>query len=267
MNHGCKPVRPDHRDLSHTRTFGAITPETFPDEWDTDCGLTCPDQNAMGMPNGCTGFTQSELCNDEDKCVYKPQFTYLKTQQMEGTAGQNVGCDIRDSLKSTVVYGVELSGETDEQAFAHRRGSYYQVEQAPDYFDGIRSCLIKGRSVSIATPWYSNFSYPDLNGIVTAPASWSTSGLPYHNFKVCGWVTIAGTPYLKIKPWVGPQYGINGFSYFPREVVNQLLDQTYTGAFVLDVFDPNAKTVAIYTTYEIVIGYLRRILNLLYVAR
>ncbi len=261
MKSGVYKVRPDNRDKSHSRTFGAINPANFPDSFDTYSGLTCPDQNAMGMPNGCTGFTQSELCSDEDKCIYRPQFTYLKTQQIEGTAGQDVGCDIRDSLKSTLVYGVQLQGETDEQAFDHRRGSYYQVEPAPDYFDGIRSVLLRELSVSMASYWYDNFSNPDQFGIVTLPAA----NTPYsmHNYKVCGFVTIAGTPYLKVKPWLGPQFGINGFCYFPREVVNFLLNQTYTGAFVLDRFVKNAPNVAIYSTYEVILSYLYRIRDIL----
>ncbi len=262
MISGVKPVRPDNRDKSHTATFGAITPSSFPDNFDTDAGLTCPDQNAEGLPNGCTGYTQSELCTDEDKVIYKPQFTYDVTRLMEGVPGQDIGCDIRDSLKSTLVYGVQAHNESSQmEAFTHRRGSYYQVEQAPDFFDGIRSVLARGTSVSLATPWYENFSGPDQYGIVTMPPKGMTYS--YHNYKICGWQTISGTPYLKVKPWIGQHFGINGYCYFPREVVNFLLGQTYTGAFVLDRFVPDAPKVAIYSTYEVILGYLHRVLKML----
>ncbi len=263
MNHGVKPVRPDSRDLSHTRTFGAITPHTFPDEFNIDAGLTNPDQNADGYPNGCTGYTQSELCTDEDKIVYKPSYTYDKTRFMEGVQGKDVGCDIRDSLKSTLVYGVQgLDELTDGQAFQHRRGSYYAVEQAPDWFDGIRSALTKGHSVSMATPWFPEFSSP-INGIVPFPSDFNTRRGSWHNWKVCGWKTIAGIPYLKAKPWIGPNYGDNGFCYFSQPIINKLLDLYYTGAFVVDRYTEDAKPVVLTSLYEVVLSYLYRMLALL----
>ncbi len=254
---GVRPVSPDNRDYSHTKTFGSIP--VFLGDYDGDAGLTNPDQNAEARPNGCTGYTQSEVCADRDKRIYDPGYTYDKTRMMEGTLGQDVGCDIRDSLKSTRVYGVKAIGESDLQAFGHRRGAYYAIEPAPDYFDGVRSALVKGHSVSMATPWYDIFNLPRA-GIIQAPSDYGQKS-SYHNYKACGWKTINGTVYLKIKPWIGPQYGDNGFAYMPREVVNQLLNQTYTGAFVLDDYDPNAKTVTMYNIFEVILSYLHRILN------
>ncbi len=105
---------PDHRDYSHTKTFGSIT--SFPEEFNTDLGVTNPNQNAEGLPFGCTGYTQAEVCSDQDGTIYKPSYTYLKTQMMEGTTGQNIGCDIRDSLKSTNVYGVQALNENNDLA-------------------------------------------------------------------------------------------------------------------------------------------------------
>src|SRR5882672_11558338 len=106
MKHGVTPLKPDHRDYSFKRTFGTVAPQTLPDEYNCDAVFGFPDQNAEGYPYGCTGYCQSELCQDEDGTRYKPDYTYHKTQFMEGTVGQEVGCDMRDSLKSTIVYGL-----------------------------------------------------------------------------------------------------------------------------------------------------------------
>lgn len=261
INSGVNKVIPDHRDFSHTGTFGALSPETFPESCDTDNGVSNPDQNADGRSNSCRAYTQSEICYDEDKSPYKVSYTDEKQCLIEGISVGSPG-DIRASLKSTLVYGVQAPTEkSDMEAFQHRRGSYYQIEQAPDFFDGIRSVLAKGLSVSMASPWYENFNLPDDYGIVNKPFP----GYKYsmHNFKICGWVTIAGIPYLKIKPWIGPQFGVNGFCYFSREVVNFLLDQTFTGAFVLDRFEPKTKSVVLYTTWEVLLGYCYRILSML----
>ena len=251
-------VRPDHRDYSHTRTFGAV--DFFTPDFDVDAGLTVYNQNSEGRPYGCTGYTQADVCTDKDKVIYLPGFTYDKTRLMEGNEGKDVGCDIRKSLKSTNVYGLQAQGESEEQAFSHRRGSYYQIERAPDYFDGIRSALARGRSVSMATAWYPVFNYPQSNGVLNRPPDYSKKST-YHNYKACGWKTIDGKVYLKIKSWSGQQWGVNGFAYMSPEIVNKLLDDTYSGAFTLDEYTPNAKLVTIYNTYEVVLSYLYRMLQ------
>ncbi len=259
IQHGVFKVRPDARDFSHSRSFGSVTPQVFSDELDLDCGLTNLSQNAIGMANGCTGMTQSDICTDEDKVVYKPQFTYLKTQIMEGTAGQDVGCDIRDSLQSTITFGVQAQNETtDAQALTHARSAYYAIEPAPDYFDSIRTVLLQGKPVSIATQWFSAFEQPDSNGVLSAPINWSENA-SYHNYKCCGWKTIGGIPYLTIKSWQGPQYAQAGFCYMPRDLINNLLNQTFTGAFVLDHLLANTQPVQTYALYEKLIGVLWRI--------
>lgn len=262
MIQGVTKVVPDHRDLSHTRTFGATTPSTFPDEFNTDSGLTNPNQNAEGLPNGCTGYTQSELCIDQDKLIYKAKFTYDKTCFMEGH-GEESGCDIRNSLKSLLVYGPQEQGEsTDQQALQHIRGAYYAIEKAPDYFDGIRSALVRSGSVSVGTPWFPSFNKIN-NGIVGTPVSWDATNLPYHNWKICGWKTVNGSPYLVGKAWLGSLWAQNGFALFPREVINQLLELNWTGAFAVDKYDPKAKTIVLESMYEVLLSYLYRILGIL----
>lgn len=268
VRHGTCKVYPDHRDRSHTRTFGAIAPITFPDSFDTDAHLTNPNQEVPNpqfdipaLPYGCTGYTSSELCIDQDKQLYNPLYTYDWTRFMEGTQGQDVGCDIRDALKSTVVYGVEAKGETSQmQAFQHRRGAYYAVEPAPDYFDGIRSALMKSGSVSIGTPYYSEWARVGKDGIVP-PTNYgmNTNNLPWHNWKICGWKQIGGQPHLIAKTWQGPEYGDNGFSYYSRADINAILDVYYTGAFVVDRYTTAYKPVVLSTLWEVVLSYLRRI--------
>ncbi len=254
IRNGVQKVRPDQRDLSHHRTFGAIV--SFPDEYNVDAGFPIHDQNAEGMPNGCTGVTQSGICADQDKVAYKPQFTYFKTQLMEGTEGQDVGCDIRDSLKSTIVYGVQAVNETtDLEATTHRRGAYYSVESVGDMFDGIRSALLKSGSVSMATAWFQEFESTQIGVIsdifVGAPSS-------YHNWRVCGWKQINGVPYLIGETHQGINYGDMGFAYFSRATINKLLDMSGTGAFVLDKKVDNPANIQL-SIYEVILSYLLRI--------
>jgi len=79
MKHGVKKPRKDYRNYSFHRTFGSTVPNFIQPDFDEDAGLTMPDQNMEGLPFACTGYTQSELCQDMDKSSYKPKYNYEKT--------------------------------------------------------------------------------------------------------------------------------------------------------------------------------------------
>jgi hypothetical protein len=242
IKNGVLKVKADHRDFSYHRTYGSITPVQFT-ECNFDVGFPVGNQAADGLDYGCTGYTQAGLCQDIDKIQYVPKFTYDETLQMEGISPsdptfEKVGCDIRDSLNSTIVYGVQAVGETPAEALNHRRGAYYAVEQVAgmDMFDSIRSALQQNqRSVSFCTPWYAIFAIPQ-QGIIQTPPSYDTTFATWHNSRICGWKLINGVPYLINESHQGAQYGVNGFCYFPREVVNQLLSINGSGAFTLAPF-------------------------------
>lgn len=53
MQSGITKTKPDKRDRSFVKTFGAVSATSLPDEFDVDAGLWQPDQNAMALPLGC----------------------------------------------------------------------------------------------------------------------------------------------------------------------------------------------------------------------
>lgn len=246
---GLKPFKKDHRDRSFPATFGSTT--DFPRELDLDAGFGFPDQDALGFPEGCTGFTQSEICQDLDKRKYNPDYTYKKTlMMMNAPAGSP--CDIRQSLKSTIVYGVQSGTETDEQAGTHRRGAYYNVvdETALDSFDDIRSALVKtNSSISFATPWYDEWNH---NPIILKPWSKSIGG---HNLKISGWRYMGGEPYLLWKTWQGGDYKL-----VSRETFNALMPQAL--AFTIAPYHEGDFYRVKLAMLETVLSYLRILLHL-----
>lgn len=262
---GVTPTKKDHRRYSAHRTFGGT--QVFLSEYNLDAGLTMPDQVDDGYPNGCTGYAQAELCQDEDKAQYKPSFTYLKSIFMADVLnGQPV--DMETSLKSTKVYGVQGVNETtDEQATSHRRGAYYQIENQSDWFDSIRSTItINKCSVSVATQWFPEFE-PVGNGngkllsdgIITMPNLKST-GFSWHDWKVCGWKVINGVTYLIGKSWQGKSYGDNGWCYFSREIINKLLETSGAGAFIVAPYDPSKVQTVKLDIISLLISYCRRLI-------
>lgn len=240
MMDGVRQVKKDNRDYSAHRTFGA-TPPVFPDSYSCELGLGFPDQNAEGFPEACTGYTQSELCQDEDGVPYFPRFTYDKTLLMEGQK-EGQPCDIRDSLKSTILYGVQplpTPPNADAVALTHQRAAYFVIEQnyGLDWSDSIKNMLWAARpykgSVSMASPWFPEWTGSNIpsSGIVSAPANWTW--LIGHNWKISGWKTINGVPYLCAKTWQGSNIGDHGWIYFSREIINKLMTVSGTGAFML----------------------------------
>ena len=266
MKSGVNPVKLDHRDYSFGRTFGAVSPETFGDSLNTDLGLTMPNQDADGFPYGCTSYTQTDISTDEQHVIFLPRFTYDQTMMMMGILPgdpdyEKVGCDLRDSLNSTIVYGMQPQGQPAGVSLNYRNGAYFNVDlvQGLDWFDSIRSCIDQNRrSVSMATPWFSTFETPQ-NGVIRAPNSYDVSNASFHNWKCCGWKTINGVAYLVGKSWQGSTYGDMGYCYFPREVINSLMSLSGSAAFtVIPYSNQNAQTV-ILTLWQTIISYLNLI--------
>lgn len=259
VKNGLKPISKDHRDRSFPRTFGTVN--NFAAELNLDV-FGFPDQNLEGYPDGCTGYAQTEICQDEDKAEYQPSFTYLKTLFMEGNVGKQVGCDIRDSLKSTIVYGVLGKDETDDaQATYHRRGAYYAVVDSPDLdaFDDVRSAIVlNNRTVSVGTPWFPEFETVGQDGVLPLFASPVTI---FHNWKVCGWKQINGQPYLIGKTWQGPSYGDHGYCYLSRTLFNELMSLSGSGAFTVRKAASSDYLLVKLDILTTVVSYLRMWLN------
>lgn len=213
MNHGTRPVAPHPKQYSFPLTFGTVN--TFPDEFNPPARVL--DQNADGLPMGCTAETvrQSVFANtDTDP---NPNSIYDLTRKAEGTYPQIVGCDLKTAYKTATVYF--------EQA------PYFEVhpENGLDYFDSMRSALLvahnidgKYHSFGAGNPWLPEF----LAGIVEG---YSYDGNPkhysWHADNICGWSLINGEPRIAIEVHQGEKYGDKGFIRLNREQFNRLFDE------------------------------------------
>jgi hypothetical protein len=274
IRHGTSPTSLDKRDYSYHGTFrkyGAVGAPVFADIFSVDIGKTMQDQNAEGFPFGCTGYTQSDNKGDEDDSIYRPDYTYLKTCQMEGHPPDQ-GCDIRASLKSTVVYGTQRIDETtDQEAEQHRGGPIFNVydDGGLDWFDGIRIAVSgRGKGASMGTPWFPSWEHLGADGIVPMPtedelykASTDPDSLAWHNYSCKGWTTISGKPYLRIKSWQGKNYGDHGWCYMSRELVNKIIEIRGSVVFIQGHPDGNINTIKLGILEQILV-FLYRILGI-----
>lgn len=270
MINGTRPLKIDHRDYDLHRTFGVAQTPIFPNELMIDAGLWMPNQNQPEsefgnppLPYGCTEYTQSDLCADQDGILYNPM--YLENIVHANTNG---GADMREVLKVVVNQGTQKKDGT----ITKRTGFFNIKAYAPlDYFDAIRYAMLSGgqerRSVSWGTPWYPIWEQTamQMNPIMPAMLSYDPTGCGWHNSKFAGWKTINGVTYLVNKSWQGTNCGENGWLYFSREVVNAVMQVPGTAAFTVTSMGSNQPIVTIpTTTWQWLISNIRNFLGLKY---
>lgn len=247
------------KDLSFERTFGAVSPINLPEEYNADLAISFPDQNADGLPNGCTGYTVSEIGQDENGELFDPRFTYEKTLAIANLP-PNSPCKVRDALKESRTFG--LKRKYNESTLV--RGAYFDVDKVGDYFDGIRNALeknkIERRTVLAASPWFHEWLWPK-NGILPAPKKYVwDSGTIGHCYKICGWKTINHIPYLIIKPWCGAKWGDKGYAYMSRDICNKTFAISGTALYIQSNLTPGeVKTVKL-DILELLLAFYRRLL-------
>ncbi len=258
MKNGLKPIIRDTRDRSFHRTFGGIITPALPAEFSIDASLTMPDQNADGLFEACTAYTQQDLCTDQDSIVYDHyRDHYTQTLQLEN-APFGSGCDIRDSLKVAIDF--------------YKRGAYYAVESSKmDWFDSIRSVMYTNLmynnikcAISIGTPWFKEWDVETIpaTGIIPTIFTGDPATLSWHNWAIKGWKTINGELYLLGKTWQGKGYGEAGWAYYPRTAINAVMAISGTGAYTLAPQSAqNIQTVKS-TMLESLLQYLKNLLVL-----
>lgn len=260
---GTKPTKIDHRDYDFQKSFGSST-VPFPAVYNTDAGVTMPNQEVdddsfnpvvLAEPSGCTNETTGDVANDlvNGKKIHRPDTLEAITH-----ANAKGGYDIRQSLLA----GKSLGWFT---------GIFNVRPIGQDYFDAFRTAMASGgtekRSISIGTAWYpefepvgNGFGKMTPNGIISEPANWSTDGMPWHNWKICGWKTIGEQVYLVGKSWQGRQYGDHGFCYFNRPIINKLMSMPGTCSFTATTGQlPPISTVSV-TWLQWLISYARSLL-------
>lgn len=277
MQKGLLPIkRKDHRTFDFARTFGSVSPDVIPKEFNFDVSGCFPDQNLEDMPQACTAYTENDIASNDDISTnfdssqkygyYDDQlFTYNNTKDLLGLRGQ-VPVDLMTALKAGTIYGVKKKSETPEQALTHRRSPYFIIKKNPDYFDGLVSALWQKRGgLSIGTPWLLEMHLVEKDGTVpdfTAPKNF-TSG---HCWEACGVKVIDNLPHIICKSWQGPNFGDKGYCYFNRKQINDLLSVSGSGAFGQKHASPEDIKAVKMTLIETLISKLQILLERLLTA-
>lgn len=240
LKSGLKPVLFNHKDLSFfkTKKFGGTIP-SFPETVNVDAGIWNPDQDepialftppCPALPEGCTDFSGTDLCIDQDKVLHDPQ-------DVENITHANA--DGGGSMRAGLTAAGSLWG--NRQPFAVQPD--IQDGGVIDFFDAVRLAIVlqnNASGVSIGSPFFpewmtstqSNGIMPEPNWSLTVPGT-SVSRVSWHNWNVKGWITINGVVYLICKMWIGPTWGNNGYGYISREIFTTLMEIPGCAAFNL----------------------------------
>lgn len=254
---GLRPTKKDARDYDLIKSFGAVSPPSFPESYSVENGLWCPNQNAPepifgnpALPYGCTDYTQADLCADDDKALYNPihmeDFTH---------ANAKGGLDLREAL--------------DAARKVYSRTAYYNIKPAGsiDAFDAVRLAMYsvsteERRSVSVGSPWFYQFGGIKEGGIMPVPDDYNLIYATWHNWKVSGWKTINGSPYLICKSWQGATYGDNGFAYISRPLFNTLMGIRGSVAFTLTNMTPDSVQTVDMGFVSYLVSIIRNLLQI-----
>lgn len=257
IQNGLKPTKQDHRDYDFKKSFGAVAPPSFPTEYITENYLWCPDQNSSepifgnpALPYGCTDYTQADLCADDDGRLYNP----LILENITHANAKN-GLDLRIAM--------------DGARKAYNRTAYYNIKGAGavDTFDAVRLAMYfisasEKRSVSVGSPWFYQFTGAGYTGIVPIPDSFNLIYATWHNWKVGGWKTIDGQPYLICKSWQGNKIGDGGYLYFSRPLFNSLMAIRGSVAFTLTNMKPDQVQTIDMNVIARIVSYIRYLFNI-----
>ncbi len=284
IRHGAKRTILDRRDYAYHKTFphfgAAWGPELSLMEYTLDARKTMPDQNADGLPYGCTGYAQTDAKCDQEGVIYDPRYTYFKTCFMEGHEA-TTGCDIRTSAKSLRVYGAlpydpAFSNlpmdQKDAEARKHKSGQTFFIDKAPgrDWFDSFRIALRaqyfnSNTPISTGTIWFPEWQSPEITGQLTDQFVYNNLPDEYewHDYIIAGEHTIDGKPTMRVKSWQGPNYGDHGWVYVGRAAFNRAFDiYGTTGLTVAKASPEDVRTIDL-DILQTVLDYLRRILDII----
>jgi C1A family cysteine protease len=239
--YGWKKDLPDRRDhiipIKHT-----VLPKIV------DLRENCPETYNQGKLGSCTANSiafayQYNEIKQEEQDVFIPSrlFIYYNERNMEGNIDKDSGAAIRDGIKSinkigvcsekVWPYNIEKFTEKPKRvcyiiAKNHRSIEYHKVIQNEN---NIKNILSEGYPIVFGFAVYESFESVNVakNGIVSMPKK-NEKLLGGHAVAIVGYTTINNEDYFIVRNSWGPDWGDNGYCYFP---VKFICDSEYCDDF------------------------------------
>lgn len=217
----------------------------FPNQWNS----------IENNKNECVGLTIADVLGNAIGQLMDPDFPYSLGFYINGQSPDDGGIDPYSALQATVAYGIlpvsmeTWSAKTTSELYAANFQNFTpdQVKEAlPFAQNGIKKLVTYKdvqnylstykQGVVLAMDWYKSFNIPNTDGTLPAPVGLNSK------HAVAVYEDIDGKG-LRVKPWVGQQYGDNGYCYMSEATFN-LVSQGAWG-FTPDVWRwPNLAWIA-----------------------
>lgn len=262
IKNGTRPTKPRHLNRDYLKSFhpqiyaGTQAPPVFPAEFLTDDGSWMPNQNADGLPEGCTDYAQSNLAKNLGESVTPQELEAVTHANASGGYSIQMSLDAARKLGwFTYTYQIAATGPLD-------------------YFDTFRlaqsSGLPEKRSISWGTPWFSSWEQAAMQGIKIMPmptpqelaqAQSNPGSLPWHNSMLDGWTQENGVLAYRDKSWQGAPVD---YLYFTRDVINTIMTLNGTAAFTATNMVPNSVQTIDLSFIDKWLSYIRTWLGIAY---
>ncbi len=195
-----------------------------------------------GNPTECVSLTVADICGNTDNELYDPDLIYADALKIMGKDPNTAGLDPIAGMQAAVVYGClpmsqeSFNAKTMGELYIANWKNYplYERQAAQQHVRrGVRGLYSFGdigrhmmetnTGALLSMKWYQNFTFPQ-NGILPLPRG----NFSYH----CVAVYDEGDEGLVVKPWLGPDFGEDGYAVISKEVFDQCFVEAYG-------FDPN----------------------------
>ncbi len=192
-----------------------------------------PNQRIDNNPTECVALTVADVCGNADMVPYSPDFLYAYTLKLMGKEPNTAGLDPYTGMLTPIVYGllpmtlVDFTAATTGQLYianwrnsamedriAAQKTSRRGVKSLYSYEAIVNHMTQYQQGVSLAIKWYESFNLTGPDGILPAPRG----NFTYHNVAIFDSLDKG----LKMKPWLGPNFGDGGYVYLNQSLFNEI---------------------------------------------
>lgn len=202
-----------------------------------------PNQLIAKRQDECVGETWADLNGNRFKQAMYPGFSYAGALRVSNTTPTTEGSDPYSGGLSVVLYGTLPTDEapsdisSESELFDANWANYPNKGLASTYVqNGLKSLYSYAditnylmdykQGCQLHIRWYESFGIPNQDGTLPAPSgSFSHHCVAVYEDHLLG---------LRIKAWLGPNYGAGGYVFIPPSMFNQLFVQA-------SGFDPYAS--------------------------
>jgi len=197
-----------------------------------------PNQTTDGNQTECVALSVADIVGNITGQLYDPDYVYACALKIMNLPPNTNGLDPYAGMLAAILYGLlpisleDFSAKTIGELYVANWQNYAVDDRttAQEHvmkgvkslhsFDDITKYMTTYKAgVSLALRWYESFNSPDSNGLLKEPAGSFT----YHNVAIYELTPLG----LRVKPWLGSDFGDHGYVYMTPNVFEQCFEEAY----------------------------------------